>query len=97
MAARTHSQEIIERSILHELCDYHQGPASCHNPLQSNHVGVIELTHDRRLAQKIQFLLSAVTRLEGLDRDLLFCFATRQTSPATTNFTELTCSMKGLR
>jgi len=89
MAARTHSQEIIERSILHELCDYHQGPASCHNPLQSNHVGVIELTHDRRLAQKIQFLLSAVTRLEGLDRDVTLGLIIWLESTAT-DFTELT-------
>lgn len=61
---KTHPKEGVQRSILHELSDDHNGAAFCHHPLQVDDVGVIKLTHDAGFTQEVPPLLLSVSRLQ---------------------------------
>lgn len=64
---KTHPEERVQRSILHELSDDHDRAAFCHHALQVDDVGVIKLAHDAGFAQEVPPLLFSVARLQCLD------------------------------
>ena len=72
----SHPQETVERSVLHELGEDHDGTGSGDDALQVDDVGVLELTHDGRLRQEVPPLLLCVAALQRLDRHIVL-FPTR--------------------
>lgn len=87
---KTHPKEGIQRAILHELSDYHNGAAFCHHALQVDDVGVIKLTHDAGFTQEVPPLLLSVARLQRFNsyQDLSF---PRKAQVSATHFPKLTC------
>lgn len=83
----------IERSILHELCDDHCGPALGDHTLQSDDVRLVKLAHDRRLGQEVSPLPLRVANLQGLDGHGDFLFPNRLQA-AFVHLSKLTCRWK---
>lgn len=63
----SHPQEAVERAVLHELSEDHDGTGSGDDTFQVDDVGVLELTHDGRLRQEVPPLLLSVAALQRLD------------------------------
>lgn len=59
----THSEERVQRSILHELSDDHNRTALGDHAFQVDDIGMVELAHDAGLTQEIPSLLFRVARL----------------------------------
>lgn len=83
----------IERSVLHELCDDHCGPALGDHALQSDDVRLVELAHDRRLRQKVPPLPLRVAHLQSLDGHGDFLFPNRFQT-AFVHLSKLACGWK---
>ena len=54
---------MVEGAVLHVLCDDHDRVAPRHNPLQEDHVGVLELPHDGGLCEEVH---TGLVRRSGL-------------------------------
>lgn len=63
----THPQETVQCTVFHELSQDHHRTGSGDDALQVYDVGVLELTHDRRLGQEVPPLLLCIATLERLD------------------------------
>lgn len=67
-------KERIQRAVLHELCDNHDGAALSDHALQADDIGVLELSHDAGLTQEFSALLIRVASLQGLNSHGVFPF-----------------------
>lgn len=65
---QAYPEEGIERSVLHEFGDDEDGAASRQDALQTDHVGVVELTHDGGLGEEVPPLTLCVAGFQRLDR-----------------------------
>lgn len=83
----TYSQEGVQSSILHELCEDHDGTAGCYYAFQVDNVGVLELAHDWGLRQEVPPLLVCVSALEGLNGDIVLLL-TWNPQPSPTDLTK---------
>lgn len=66
-SSATHPEEGVQRSILHELRDDHDGPALGDHALETDDIRVVKLAHDAGLRQEVPPLLLRVARLQCLD------------------------------
>lgn len=90
MRTATNPEEGVQGAVLHELSDDHHGAALGHHPLQVDDVGMVKLTHNRRLAQEVPPLPLRVAHLQGLDghQDLSL---PRLTQVSTAHLPKLAC------
>ena len=63
----SYPKEGVQRSVLHDLCEDHDGTGRGDDALQVYDVGVLELAHDGGLRQEVPPLLVCVAALQGLD------------------------------
>ena len=61
------TQKRVKTAILHVLGDDHDRSGLGHHTLEEDHVGVLELTHDRGLGEEVGPGLVAGAWLQGLD------------------------------
>lgn len=89
-------EEGIQRAVLHEFRDNHDGAALGDNPVQADDIWMLKLPHDAGLAQKLPTLLIGVACLQGLDGHCVFSLPWRlQASKA--HLSKLSCQGKGWR
>ena len=85
-----HSEEGVQRSVLHELSDDHDRTALGDHALQVNDVGMVELAHDAGLAQEVPSLLLCVARFQSLDGHKHLPFA-RELQVTAAHLSKLSC------
>lgn len=65
---QAYPKEGIERSVLHEFSDDEDRAASRQDAFQTDHVGVVELAHDRGLGEEVPPLALSVASFQRLNR-----------------------------
>lgn len=65
---QAYPEEGIECPILHEFCDDEDGATPRQDALQPDHVGVVELAHDRGLGKEVPPLALSVAGFQCLNR-----------------------------
>lgn len=91
----SYPEEGIQGAILHELCDDHDRPTLGDHALQANDVGMVELAHDARLAQKVPTLLLRVPGLQRLDGHIDFPLARKFQTPLV-HLSKLPCNKNAI-
>jgi len=88
-----HSEEGVQRAVLHELGDDHDGAALGDHALQVDDVGMVELAHDAGLAEEVPPLLVGVAGLQGFYGHEHLPFA-GQLQVAAAHLPELSCGRR---
>ena len=84
----TDPEERVQRPVLHVLGEDHDRAAGRDDALQVDDVGMLELSHDARLAQEVPPLLLRVAALQRLNGHVVLLLP-RDLQPASTHLPEL--------